>query len=333
MKQRDPLVDVVKGLGIVAVVVGHSSAGPVSQWLYFFHMPLFFVLSGILSRPGRRGEEGRYLRKKWASLMVPYFAWLVLFNVVNLAGAAKNMLISPTLEEARFYGAIFWDQLYGGIRLTGDKSVFWFVTCLFLTQQVHYLLSARLKRQVLDAMMGAALVLAWIEGSFDGLGHGPWSAEVCLYSLPLYHLGQRLGFSWLRVPMRSPVGMLSLGMALASMVWVALGCDVVFDMKTNRYGMTALSFLIALAGTTGVFLVGRAWIPYPKLRVLLAQLGAASMTIMFAHQIIKHHLFWGNGITQPWVVSGGVLVLSWFLHRVLHRLALGRRFFLGLASA
>lgn len=36
-------IDVLKGIGIVLVVIGHIYLNPiVDNWLYSFHMPLFF---------------------------------------------------------------------------------------------------------------------------------------------------------------------------------------------------------------------------------------------------------------------------------------------------
>lgn len=42
-------VDIAKGLGIFLVVLGHTyRKNPVQNWIYSFHMPLFFILSGWL---------------------------------------------------------------------------------------------------------------------------------------------------------------------------------------------------------------------------------------------------------------------------------------------
>jgi len=47
---RDILLDVLKGLGIFLVVFAHTCKADVGQKsvIYLFHMPLFFVLSGLL---------------------------------------------------------------------------------------------------------------------------------------------------------------------------------------------------------------------------------------------------------------------------------------------
>ena len=43
-------VDIYKGLGIVFVVLGHVFYDNyIGQWIYSFHMPMFFILYGYLS--------------------------------------------------------------------------------------------------------------------------------------------------------------------------------------------------------------------------------------------------------------------------------------------
>ena len=43
-KQRDPVLDSMRGIGIVLMVLGHAGF-PGSSFIYLFHMALFFMLS------------------------------------------------------------------------------------------------------------------------------------------------------------------------------------------------------------------------------------------------------------------------------------------------
>lgn len=44
---RKEYIDVMKGIGIILVVIGHTG-NSFSGWIYSFHMGLFFGLLGIL---------------------------------------------------------------------------------------------------------------------------------------------------------------------------------------------------------------------------------------------------------------------------------------------
>ena len=48
--ERDHVVDIAKGLGEILVCIGHSrfSTNYEIKFIYQFHMPLFFILSGMV---------------------------------------------------------------------------------------------------------------------------------------------------------------------------------------------------------------------------------------------------------------------------------------------
>ena len=50
MNSRIKFIDYSKGLGILFVVFGHvyCASNIVTNWIYSFHMPLFFIISGFL---------------------------------------------------------------------------------------------------------------------------------------------------------------------------------------------------------------------------------------------------------------------------------------------
>ena len=46
----------LKGIGIILVVLGHTTHNDeLSSWIYHFHMPLFFFLSGVFFSPTIQG--------------------------------------------------------------------------------------------------------------------------------------------------------------------------------------------------------------------------------------------------------------------------------------
>lgn len=49
MKERIEYYDVAKGILILLVVLGHVfETGIINQYIYSFHMPAFFIISGIM---------------------------------------------------------------------------------------------------------------------------------------------------------------------------------------------------------------------------------------------------------------------------------------------
>lgn len=49
MKRFD-WVDIAKGIAILLMILGHSSLpNMIQNWIYSFHMPFFFFISGVLN--------------------------------------------------------------------------------------------------------------------------------------------------------------------------------------------------------------------------------------------------------------------------------------------
>jgi len=81
MKRLD-FLDVAKGLAIFLVVMGHAAlAFDTPYWrvaIYSFHMPLFFLVSGVVSGRAKDGWAA-FLKKNLLTLMVPYLVWALIY--------------------------------------------------------------------------------------------------------------------------------------------------------------------------------------------------------------------------------------------------------------
>lgn len=72
--ERNKTIDCMKGLAIIFMVVGHIHISAlVDKFIYSFHMPLFFIVSGYLYH--RRTVSLEYLKKKVKTLILPYFVF------------------------------------------------------------------------------------------------------------------------------------------------------------------------------------------------------------------------------------------------------------------
>jgi fucose 4-O-acetylase-like acetyltransferase len=140
-KARIDWVDYAKGLGIVLVVIGHTLRGELTSakgselllahqidaWIYAFHMPLFFFLSGLFARSLRNKTPQDFFRSRWAILIHPYLIWsLIIHGTRSIAG----MTDAPWPQ----FIANFWKVSYEPI------GIFWFLYVLCLISSLYYLL-------------------------------------------------------------------------------------------------------------------------------------------------------------------------------------------------
>lgn len=94
MEKRIGYIDIAKGIGILVIVLAHNDlAGyhpTLHKFIYAFHIPLFFFLSGMFFRPGR--GFGETVTRRFNTLMKPYF--FALFVIYLFAAAFGNMSFS-----------------------------------------------------------------------------------------------------------------------------------------------------------------------------------------------------------------------------------------------
>lgn len=72
--ERLGYIDVARGIAILLVVCGHcigAIRNPVNQFFLSFHMPLFFVISGMLFNPQKKEVFSVCLKKNFIHLLVP----------------------------------------------------------------------------------------------------------------------------------------------------------------------------------------------------------------------------------------------------------------------
>ena len=83
-KKRELWADYAKGICILLVFIGHSDAIPqaVRIFIYLFHMPMFFFCMGYYSSTA--GTFGAFVKKRFRQLMVPFFAYGILYYVLCL---------------------------------------------------------------------------------------------------------------------------------------------------------------------------------------------------------------------------------------------------------
>lgn len=106
---RDSTLDIAKGIGIFLVVLGHFAifASPLYHYIYLFHMPLFFFISGMFYKTISLKE---IFIKKTKRLLIPYLFYWFFGHIVQYSG---NIILfhDLTLKDMNFnlfVGGVLW---------------------------------------------------------------------------------------------------------------------------------------------------------------------------------------------------------------------------------
>lgn len=99
IKCRDTVVDVAKGIGILLVILGHLK-NPIMDFIYAFHMPLFFFISGMFVKKGL--SLGSMVKSKAKRLLIPfalYYFLVVIYKMVKLLAKGELDLSAFNLNN------------------------------------------------------------------------------------------------------------------------------------------------------------------------------------------------------------------------------------------
>jgi len=140
LKQRIDWLDTLKLLGIFYIYVGHfgKSAGPLYPFVFSFHVPLFFFISGLFAKNIESAEDLFItLKKSFKQIVIPYFLFCIislLYYLVRFQWSASTFIDSTINALMGVRGHVFAESL-------------WFLPCLFMVIFYHALLSFALKNK------------------------------------------------------------------------------------------------------------------------------------------------------------------------------------------
>ncbi len=294
MEKKDPLISMVKGMAIILVVYGHviqrSMAAhgadfylnPAFKFIYTFHMPLFFFISGYLMAwtLGRTGlSEAFKIRCK--TLLVPYMCWGVLGLITYCALHLFDRKNSVGLR---------WD---GSDPVLANAGV-WFLFVLFVCS-VFLLCSVKLQERL--GMWGFAAV-------YLALLVIPGNDHFYLYYIKWFYLFYAVGYLCNKYSGRireigankaAPLVIFILFILLAS-YWTKLDYIYVHKMHFATYNGSyeflrfIYRYVVGFLGIAAVFYIAACFVK-TKMEEGLAWVGLYSLDIFLVQRYIVEGIY------------------------------------------
>lgn len=270
---RFETVDVAKGIGIILVVLGHvTQNGALGSWIYSFHMPLFFLLSGLFFRP----QFGRL----WTTakrLLVPYLIFAVLSYLYWRFAESKFRPLPEGFDVNLHALDILWQRQQFRFNVP-----LWFLPCLLMVQCFATVLFAKLNNKY----MVTVVTLLWliVVPVWQPDIQSMWVSET-LYAFPFFGLGYMIGKDGLqlvedKVKVRSLIYNI---VAVAILVLIGFN-GVRNDMMGSAYSQGYLIyFMIAIVGCSCTYMISNSI----KGSRVLQWLGVNSLAIMCLHEPLK----------------------------------------------
>lgn len=210
MSQRRLEIDYAKGFAILLMLLSHCTPGEskLSVWIFSFHMPIFFVICGILTAYKlKNGFKSTltYLKTRCNQLLLPYFVF--------------GLILIFLLQMLRFLGGqelTIGHQLFALISMQGVESL-WFLPCYFLSELIFRLFY--LKRSPVVQVTFTSLLVVLL-CAMDKMGIPEfWLLQLiakCLIGLVFIHVGflfESIGFT-----KKSPLSLSLLAMGMCAVI-------------------------------------------------------------------------------------------------------------------
>lgn len=118
--KRNSIIDIIKGIGIILMVVGHSGF-PFTKFIYLFHMSVFFIASGFCYKTENSDSINNclyFIKRRFFSLWMPYIVWTTVFSLMHNVFILLNIYTDNPL-------ILCYTTVGGGLASTGHGRIYY----------------------------------------------------------------------------------------------------------------------------------------------------------------------------------------------------------------
>lgn len=285
-KMREDWIDRVKFFGMVLIVWGHCFPEAVEAFVYAFSVPVFFFMSGYLTRLSKAGDH--FWRKLWRSLIVPY---LILCSLKALGFWLHHVFDGGALWSmgAILTGFHSIDGVLAGGKTVSGAGNMWFVYSLVVIKIVfHYACSNK---------TGVWLMLVAALAGIIFLPVVPrWAVSNAVVAMPFFLAGHLLSpascapLKKATDKLKQPgheAGLLLGGTLLLVLVAITSRANGTAWMFKGEHGCSVVLFLVGgFAGSLAVCVFS---LLLRAMRgVLVSMVGIGSLIILCFHRDLIH---------------------------------------------
>lgn len=187
---RKVWIDMLKGFGILLVLIGHSHCPKMfDKFIYGFHMPLFFILSGYLFNDTyyKKSNIKSYVRKKWNAYIIPYFVLSLCNLIITLIIKLLAKVSLNDLVRLVYKYLFFIIYSFGDASKMPNCSPLWFLPCLFIAY-IYLFIFIRFNNKIkcMTLIIGVFIILFLVNLNITQL---PWHFDIAFIGMIFMYIG------------------------------------------------------------------------------------------------------------------------------------------------
>lgn len=271
-KARIEWIDVAKGIGILCVFLGHLGVEIVDRIVFTFHMPLFFILSGMLLKVDVPLRS--FIKQKSKRLLIPYYATGgIICILLVFADIFRNLWDKILPDIWAMLNAIIYGSCFRVSDTIDGVGALWFLWALFWACIIVKVLIPYSRSAVYICILS---IFSYISTHYFCL---PLSIQPGICASIFVYLGVRLqGINW----KKELNAKRAFGALIIFVVEVIL--DIHLDMGQNIYNYGMISVLGAICICYLVIYISNL-VRNKYLKKYFLIMGQYSLYILCIHQI------------------------------------------------
>lgn len=248
--ERQHFIDQLKAVSIFLIVFGHNDNSSVlGDYLTTFIVPLFFIISGYLTKDKQFVLLGDYLKKMTRRLIVPYFL-ISFFLYFFWLFIERPFAITPgSGDPIKNLIGIFYSQ--GGGEYMEWGIIMWFFPALFCISMIDFFVSKLdFKYRVIPVLV--LPVIGTLIFSVLGF-HLPWNLDNAMVLYPFYFWGSFMK----RIDICSHINGKEVWMFILLFVLFIIGAA--YNKPINYYyasfGSVPMMYINGISGSMAFFVI------------------------------------------------------------------------------
>ena len=302
-------VDMAKGYGMIAVLIGHLVQNSfLGNFVYSFHLPLFFFLSGYLFHADT--DFISFLKKKGKSILLPYFSlgiFIVVFSVLY------PCLFEHKYRTLSMFGHMLWQHFLAFLFQYRYGTVWYLAVLLGINLMMYFIVRIpKLWSQ------GVIVFLLLIFGLYRYLVMHErvlfWNLDATFTTLVFFWVGYVCQKN--EVPFKRLLTWKYRGGLVAVFLAINIFCNALSFQMTGRglelwamsYGMPVFTYLSAFFGIAMIVVLSSLFELLP-----IRYIGEYSLIFFVWHQALVYPLldeiYQQFGHNNPWASWGDFWII------------------------